>query len=125
MTGFSYNQSLLEEKMSNTFFSKELHQPSEYPANGFIQHHRVEGCKRDDNQKSIGGYGIGSRYTAIEPLSIKISYEHSVRLPLARELLGNGTTIYANVALKPESSDNVNLGIFGTWHPAPRPYTLL
>lgn len=69
--------------------------------------------------KKYWGYGIGSRYTAIEPLSIKISYEHSVRLPLARELLGNGTTIYANVALKPESSDNINLGIFGTWHPAP------
>ena len=33
--------------------------------------------------------------------------------------MGNGTTIYANVALKPESSDNINLGIFGTWHPAP------
>lgn len=33
-------------------------------------------------------------------------------------MLGNGTTVYANVALKPEKSDNVNLGLFGTWHPA-------
>ena len=53
----------------------------------------------------------------MEPLSIKVSYEHSVRLPIARELLGNGTTIYANVALKPENSNNFNASLFGTWHP--------
>lgn len=47
-------------------------------------------------------------------LAVKASYEHSVRLPLARELLGNGTTIYANTALKPEESNNLNLGFFGT-----------
>ena len=118
VTGFSYNQSLLEEKMSNTFFVKN-----------YINHLNIRqtdlssitGSKdvKGTITKKYWGYGIGSRYTAIEPLSIKISYEHSVRLPLARELLGNGTTIYANVALKPESSDNINLGIFGTWHPAP------
>ena len=55
-----------------------------------------------------------------DPLAVKVSYEHSVRLPIARELLGNGTTIYANVALKPEKSNNVNLALFGTWHPAGR-----
>ena len=55
-----------------------------------------------------------------DPLAVKVSYEHSIRLPIARELLGNGTTIYANVALKPEKSNNVNLALFGTWHPASR-----
>ena len=57
------------------------------------------------------------RLKLAEPLSIKASYEHSVRLPLSRELLGNGSTIYANVALSPENSHNINLGVFGTWHP--------
>ncbi len=38
-------------------------------------------------------------------------------IPIARELLGNGTTIYANVALKPENSNNFNASLFGTWHP--------
>ena len=60
-----------------------------------------------------------------DPLAVKVSYEHSVRLPIARELLGNGTTIYANVALKPEKSNNVNLALFGTWHPAGETYYLL
>ena len=47
----------------------------------------------------LGG-GIGIKVQPIEPLALKASYEHSVRLPMARELLGNGTTIYANVALE-------------------------
>ena len=100
VTGFSYNQSLLEEKMSNTFFVKN-----------YINHLNIRqtdlssitGSK--DVKGTITKKYLGLRYrihatSAIEPLSIKISYEHSVRLPLARELLGNGTTIYANVALE-------------------------
>lgn len=53
--------------------------------------------------KNYLGYGVGLRYTVAEALAVKVSYEHSVRLPIARELLGNGTNVYANVALKPET----------------------
>ena len=68
--------------------------------------------------RNYWGYGVGTRFTLSAPFAVKASFEHSVRLPIARELLGNGTTVYANVALEPESSDNVNLGFFGTWRPA-------
>lgn len=115
--GFSYNQSLLKDRLDNTFFIKE-----------YINHLNIRQTDlpsvTGSNEvtgsitKDFLGYGVGSRFTFFEPLSIKASYEHSVRLPLARELLGNGTTVYANVALKPESSDNLNLGFFGTWYPA-------
>jgi len=115
--GFSYNQSLLKNRMNNTFFIKE-----------YINHLNIRQTdlpsitgSRDvagSTTQDFFGYGVGSRFTFFEPFSIKASYEQSVRLPLARELLGNGTTVYANVALKPESSNNVNLGIFGTWYPA-------
>ena len=117
IVGLSYNQTLLEGKMENTFFVKE-----------YINHLNIEQkdmssvTGSDELQgsttKKYTGYGIGSRFTLFEPLAVKASYEHSVRLPLARELLGNGTTIYPNIALKPENSHNVNLGVFGTWHPA-------
>ena len=115
--GLSYNQLLLNGRMDNIFFIKE-----------YINHLNIRQTdipsvtgSRDvagSTTKDYFGYGVGSRFTFFEPLSIKASYEHSVRLPLAHELLGNGTTFYANVALKPESSNNVNLGLFGTWHPA-------
>lgn len=117
IVGLSYNQTLWEGKMENTFFVKE-----------YINHLNIEQkdlssvTGSDELQgsttKKYTGYGVGSRFTLFEQLAIKASYEHSVRLPLARELLGNATTIYPNIGLKPENSDNVNLGIFGTWHPA-------
>lgn len=71
---------------------------------------------RPHEVKSYWGAGVGSRFRIFEPLAVKASYEHSVRLPLSRELLGNGTTVLPNVALRPEASNNYNLGFFGTWH---------
>lgn len=111
--GLAYNQTLLRGKMSNTLFVKD-----------YVNHLRVEqtdiptvtGSRQvmGSHTNSFTGYGIGTRLELMEPLALKVSYEHSVRLPLARELLGNGTTIYANMALRPESSDNYNLGLLGT-----------
>lgn len=65
--------------------------------------------------KNYYGAGIGSRYSFNDHIALKASYEHSIRLPLSRELLGNGTTIYANLTLSPETSNNYNVGIFGSY----------
>ena len=111
--GLSYNQMLLDGRMNNTVFLKN-----------YMNHLSVEQTdiasvtgSRDvmgSSTKSHLGYGVGTRFQWREPLAVKASYEHSIRLPLAREMLGNGTTIYANMALRPESSNNVNVGLFGT-----------
>ena len=111
--GLSYNQTLLSGRMSNTLFVKD-----------YLNHLTVEqtdiqsvtGSKdmMGSNTSNHLGFGVGSKFQIIEPLAVKASYENSVRLPQARELLGNGTTIYANVTLKPEESHNANLGLFGT-----------
>jgi Outer membrane cobalamin receptor protein len=116
--GLTYSQSLLKGKMENSFFIKE-----------YINHANIRQTDspsltgsdnvRGSNTQNFFGYGIGTRYTIVESLSIKASFEHSTRLPLSREMLGNAGTVLANVALKPEKSDNINLGIFGTRHPAP------
>lgn len=115
--GLSYNQQFLQNKIENTFFVKDyvnhlnIRQTDLYWQTGSDE---VMGS----NTNNYWGYGVGTRVKFIEPVALKASFEHSVRLPLARELLGNGSTIYANTALNPERSDNVNLGAFGTWHPA-------
>ena len=110
--GFSYNQLLLQERMQNTFFFKE-----------YINHTNIE---QEDHAtitnardvpkvstKCYTGYGIGTRFRFLEELSLKASFEHTARLPLSREMLGNGTTVYANLALRPENSNNWNVGAFG------------
>lgn len=115
--GLSYHQQFLQNKIENTFFVKDyvnhlnIRQTDLYWQTGSDE---VMGS----NTNNYWGYGVGTRVKFIESVALKASFEHSVRLPLARELLGNGSTIYANTALDPERSDNVNLGAFGTWHPA-------
>lgn len=114
--GLSYQQQLLQDRMENTFFVKDyinhlnIRQTDLYWQTGSDK-------MKGESTGNYWGYGVGSRMKFVEPLALKASYEHCVRLPLARELLGNGSTIYANTALNPEKSDNVNLGVFGTWHP--------
>ena len=111
--GLAYNQTLLQGRMYNTFFMKD-----------YVNHLEIEqtdlyfitGSKQmagSSTQNSMGG-GLGTRLELWPSLAAKANFEHSIRLPLARELLGNGTTIYANTALKPEESNNLNVGLFGT-----------
>lgn len=116
--GLTYSQSLFGEKMQNVFFVKDyinhLHiRQTDRPT--VTGSNKVQGS----STRNEVGYGAGLRYRFFEPLAAKVSCEHSVRLPISRELLGNGSTVYANVALEPEKSDNVNFTLFGTWHPAP------
>jgi len=112
--GLSYNQVFLDGRMSNTFFLKDYinYLSVEQSELSFIT--ASDEMQGSNTQNSMGG-GVGVKLELMPWLAVKTSYEHSVRLPLARELLGNGSTVYANLALKPEMSDNINLGFFGTY----------
>ncbi|MFT3738916.1 MAG: carboxypeptidase regulatory-like domain-containing protein [Breznakibacter sp.] len=110
--GFSYSQDYLDSRLSNVFFVKNytsrlsVGQQDLYWITGSDV---MKGTSTTTNQ----GAGAGSRYRFMDALSIKASYEYSVRLPLAREFLGNGSTIYPNFQLAPEHGNNANLGLFG------------
>ncbi len=111
---FTYSQSFLDQKWQNSYFVKDyINSLSIEQSDDFT----ITGSDKIDKKdsKSYWGSGVGTRYTIWEPLAVKGSFEHSVRLPLSRELLGNGTTVYANLALSPETSNNYNIGLFGTW----------
>lgn len=111
--GLSYSQTLLGGKMNNIFFAKD------YINYLMVTQKTTESNKVNKNAtKSYWGYGTAIKYTFMEEMKLKASYEHSVRLPLGTELLGNGTTVLPNLTLKPENSDNFNLGFFGTWKTA-------
>ena len=117
--GLSYSQSFVEDRWQNTFFVKNytnyLHvEQQELPW--------ITGSRevRGASTKNHTGYGLATRYAfPTDAFALKASYEHSLRLPRSRELLGNGTTVYANLLLRPENSHNLNLGLFGTLRPAP------
>jgi hypothetical protein len=56
------------------------------------------------------GYGAAAAYFILPELQAKASFEHTYRLPEAIELLGDGLFVRRNSALKPEQSNNFNLG---------------
>lgn len=111
----TYSQSFFNKKWQTSYFVKDYINALSIKQSDDIV---ITGSDKIDrnNVKNYRGAGVGSRYSVCEPLSVKGSYEHSVRLPLSRELLGNGTTVYPNLALSPEASNNYNLGIFGIYY---------
>lgn len=64
-----------------------------------------------DNRSKVG-YGAASSYYLKTNLQVKGSYEKSYRLPSPEELFGNvNDNLAGNNNLRPESSDNINLGL--------------
>lgn len=102
IVALTYSQKFVDDRLSNTFFVKD-----------YINSLTRKSGERVSSTKSYWGAGLGSRFTFADIVQLKGSYEHSVRLPLSRELLGNGTTVDPNLDLRPESSNNYNLGVFG------------
>ena len=114
IAGLSYDQSLLTGRLNNAFFVKDYVNHLMIGQNELPSTTGANVVQGSDTKNYVG-YGLGTRYLFIDPLAVKGSYEHSVRLPISRELLGNGSTVYPNVALKPEISENFNVGLFGTF----------
>ena len=110
--GLTYSQNLLESRLNNTVFIKDY---INYVKIGQTDEYWITGSNavKESTTKQNLGYGLGTRYRFFDELAVKGSYEYTVRLPLARELLGNGTTVYPNLRLNPEKSHNFNIGLFG------------
>lgn len=61
------------------------------------------------------GYGLATSYFIQPLLQVKFSYEKANRLPESDDIFGDAVNKEGNWNLKPESSDNINLGINYTW----------
>lgn len=60
--------------------------------------------------ESSTGYGMAGSYWLTDRLMISASFERSVRLPEANEVLGDGLNVVPTVGLQSENSNNANLG---------------
>ena len=108
IVGLAYQQDLLDQKLVNTLFAKYYHL-------GLNRTKYVNNVNTLlDTTFSNYGYGLASRYKILPDLGIKASYEHAYRLQEAEEMFGDGLNIQANPDLKPERSDNLNLGAYYT-----------
>ncbi|WP_421941272.1 TonB-dependent receptor domain-containing protein [Pedobacter sp.] len=106
IVGIAYQQDLLDKRLVNTFFGKLYHLGLDRPK--YINNVYTQ----MDTTFSNYGYGAATRYKITNDLGVKASYEHAYRLQEAEEMFGDGLNLQGNPDLKPESSDNINLGAY-------------
>ncbi|RQO76571.1 TonB-dependent receptor [Pedobacter sp. KBW01] len=98
--GLGYNFDV-KNKWSATVFGKYINQNN---VNG-------SGTGAGKNNLERLGYGAAASYFLNRNLQLKASYELTNRMPEAQEIFGDVENQDANPSLKPEKSDNFNLGL--------------
>lgn len=95
--GYNFNVS---NKLSATVFGKYIYQDN-INGNG----------SKDEATTKKPGYGTAITYFINPNLQLKTSYELANRMPEAQEIFGDVENQEGNPGLKPEKSDNINLGL--------------
>lgn len=113
ITSFSYELDMMQSKLKGSVFGKYYYQgidrmdPILVEENGATT--RIE--DRVKSNRSTTGYGAAFSYRLIRPLTIMASAEKAVRMPSEGEIFGSpGDNIVENLNIRPEVSDNLNLG---------------
>ncbi|RZM27947.1 MAG: TonB-dependent receptor [Pedobacter sp.] len=94
--GYSYD---VDSKWSLNLFSK------------YILLKSVVNSNDNKNTEHKLGYGTALAYYVVPDLQVRASYELTNRMPEANEIFGNLENEEGNPLLKPEKSDNFNLGV--------------
>jgi len=107
--GAEVSSKWLKEKLSASLFHKNYF----YRAESIdITQQRANQLFTRINENNTNGYGSSIKYAFNDDLFIRSSYERTLRIPTEREIYGDFLLIIPNYNLKPELSDNYNLGFF-------------
>lgn len=109
--GLAYQADMFDKKLNTTVFGKYYGLNTLVRSAIFLSSGSYS--RRDSsNYGNNWGYGLASRYKITEDIGLKFSYEHAYRLQEAEELFGDGINVTSNISLKPEQSDNINVGAY-------------
>lgn len=106
--GLSYDLTLFNGRFQNAFTLKNFLFSSHSRS---IDIYSVKEPQPVKISKNFFGFSDAMRYKFSNDLMIKFSFNSEVRIPTSEELIGNGYSILASPALKPERSSGINLGI--------------
>ncbi|GAA4822575.1 TonB-dependent receptor [Algivirga pacifica] len=107
--GVSYTSKWLGDALDATLFAKFYsftNQAVQYDVRG--------GSKIPDYVVTDDelGYGLGLKYTFSPKFFVRGSFEKAIRIPDSFEVFGDFITIGPNYTLRPEISNNINLGTY-------------
>jgi len=111
VAGLAYQNDAFDRKLTTSVFGK-FYKLNALVRNAVFAQNQTYVRTNSETANSYFGYGIASRYRLTNDFGIKVSYEHAYRLQEGEELFGNGIDVTSNINLKPENSDNVNIGAF-------------
>ena len=106
--GLSYDLTLFDGRFQNAFTLKEFLFSSHSRS---IAIYSVKEPQPVKTSKNYIGFSNAMRYKFTNDLMLKASFNSEVRIPTSEELIGNGYSILASPALKPERTSGVNLGL--------------
>ena len=106
--GLSYDLTLFEGRFQNAFTLKDFFFSSHSRS---INTYSVSEPEPVDVSKTYLGFSDAMRYKFTNDLMLKASFNSEVRIPTSEELIGNGYSILASPALKPERTTGANLGL--------------
>lgn len=108
----AYQQDFFNKHWTNIFFAK-------YYQVG-LQKMVFDPVTRTDypakDNFSNWGYGFATTVKITRELGIKGSFERSYRLLEPQEIFGDGVAVTSNMDLKPETSNNINVGFYYNHH---------
>lgn len=106
--GLSYDLTLFDGRFQNAFTLKEFLFSSHSRS---IDIFSVKEPQPVKTSKNYIGFSNAMRYKITNDLMLKASFNSEVRIPTSEELIGNGYSILASPALRPERTSGVNLGL--------------
>ncbi|OMQ10356.1 TonB-dependent receptor domain-containing protein [[Flexibacter] sp. ATCC 35103] len=115
----AYELQAFESRLRTNIFGKHYEQRTEQRDPRIVtengQNNIIEVVSK--NTTSFYGYGLATSYFIVPKLMFSLSAEKAIRLPSENEIFGNpGENLTGNSSLKPEQSDNLNVGLrFGPY----------
>lgn len=111
VAGIAYQYNAFHNRLTSSVFGK-FYRLNALVRNAVFSQNQTYIKTNAETTNNYFGYGIASRYRVTDDFGIKASYEHAYRLQEGDELFGNGIDVTSNIKLKPENSDNINIGAF-------------
>lgn len=116
IAALAYEATLFDSKLKANAFGKFYQQkidrmdPKLVTENG----ERVKVEDRVTSNRNTTGYGLATSYAFTDKITVLLSGEKAVRMASENEIFGSpGENIVENLGIRPETSNNVNLGLRG------------
>ncbi|MEM1359574.1 MAG: TonB-dependent receptor, partial [Bacteroidota bacterium] len=109
------NQSLLKDVLGLQYQRKLFQDKLTFGVAGKLYYYNLAGVDANAlTDVSISGtdygYYASAKYDFNDRFFVRASFENALRIPTFVQFFGNGANIAANLTLKPETSDNLNVG---------------